>query len=118
MNIDALNRKPALRRTPIGALSLQRWGRDVVVVATKRGERRGRCIHVLQPDGCVWDAVYGKAPLEAAAMDAGWAQAQEDEKRVQAFRAEQQSAAFQRDMLRLLRRRDDVRDLLSRGIRR
>ena len=66
MNLQALNREPSLSRTPIGVVTYRRLRNgDVVACVLKRGAKRPRIVFTLEATSSAWDALYGKAPLEA-----------------------------------------------------
>lgn len=109
MNLDAANRDPALERTPIGALEVLRLRNgDVVVAKRQRGHRRATIIYTLEEREPVWNAVYGKAPLEAAQFDEAYRAEREAEKASAERAIANKQAAFHAELSQILRRHPDL----------
>jgi hypothetical protein len=68
MDLDALNRDPILKNTPLGQLRLERYGRGahawIGVIRIPHGRfdpnGPGEIIHTLEPGTDVFAAVYGR----------------------------------------------------------
>jgi FtsZ-binding cell division protein ZapB len=106
MNIDDVNRDPALHRTPLGRLRVLRQGEDLAVEADD-GRSRPRIIHVIAPGGSVFDALYGKNALMQREIRARYEQRDEERRRAYERQVEDEDRQIQRRLLRLFGRFGD-----------
>lgn len=107
MNLDAVNADPWLHHTPIGRLHVERW-RDDVVVIVDDGKSKPRNIHTLDDDGTVWDALYGKAPLEVRGLRAAYVAMAAEARRRSAERREREGREFRLSLAKLFRQHPDL----------
>lgn len=114
MNLDDVNRDPALQRTPLGRLSAVRYDGHVNIVADN-GRTKPRIIHVVAPGGSVFDALYGKNAMVQRETRARYQRRDEEKKRAYELQKLSENADFERRLGRLFARKgDEARDVARR----
>jgi hypothetical protein len=105
---------PSLSRTPIGVVTYRRLRNgEVVAMAARRGCKRPRIIHSHEERGTIWDALYGKAPLEAPRHNAVMARKRYEAERAAMRAKANASTAFRADAGWIFRRHPDLARMIA-----
>jgi hypothetical protein len=104
MDVTAINRDPALHRTPLGRIFVAEDRDGALNVFVDDGKSPPRCIHVVEPGGNVFDALYGKHPLMAAEIRQRYADRDHEKARARQAQREDEARQMTTGLLKLLRR--------------